>query len=91
VSKEKPHLQLELAGLLSYNLENRASDTLSQYIHTYIPLTLDPRSGSRGVSDIPLRRPRFTKMTNTADVIGGKPIAVESIITPIELAFPLTL
>jgi hypothetical protein len=49
-------------------------------IHTYIPLTLYPRTGSRGISDIPPRHPRFTKnllaMRNTADVIGGKPIVV---------------
>jgi hypothetical protein len=30
---------------------------------TYIPLTLYPRRGSRGISDIPLRHPRFTKMS----------------------------
>jgi hypothetical protein len=47
----------------------------SKLIHTkYIPLTLDPRRGSRGVSDILPRRPSFTKM-NTADVT-GKPIAI---------------
>jgi hypothetical protein len=33
------------------------------YIYTYIPLTLDTRRGSRGVSDIPPRCTRFTKMT----------------------------
>jgi hypothetical protein len=33
-------------------------------IHTYIPsLTLYPRRGSRGISDISPRRPRFTKIT----------------------------
>jgi hypothetical protein len=37
---------------------------------------LDPRMGSKGISDIPLS-PRYTK-GNTADVIGGKPIAVWS-------------
>jgi hypothetical protein len=31
--------------------------------HTYIPLTLDLRRGGRDVSDMPLRRPRFTKNT----------------------------
>jgi hypothetical protein len=44
-----------------------------------ISLTLCPRRGSRGISDIPPRRLRFTKiildMNNTADVTGGKPIA----------------
>jgi hypothetical protein len=29
---------------------------------TYIPLTLYPRRGSRGISDIPPRHPRFTKI-----------------------------
>jgi hypothetical protein len=38
------------------------------FVHTYVP-TLDPRRDSRGVSDIPQRRPRFTKMRNTADVV----------------------
>jgi hypothetical protein len=32
-------------------------------IHTYIPITLDPRRDSRGVSDIPPKRPRVPKMT----------------------------
>jgi hypothetical protein len=45
---------------------------------TYIPLTLYPRRDSRGISDIPPRHPRFTKiaMRNTVDVTGGKPLAV---------------
>jgi hypothetical protein len=30
---------------------------------TYIPLTLYPRRGRRGISDIPPRRLRFTKIT----------------------------
>jgi hypothetical protein len=49
-------------------------------IHTYMPLTLYPRRGSRGISDIPPRHPRFTNIRlatrNTADVTGRKPIAV---------------
>jgi hypothetical protein len=49
-------------------------------IHTYIPLTLYPRRGSRDISDILPRHPHFTKIDsairNTADVTGGKPIAV---------------
>jgi hypothetical protein len=53
---------------------------LNKYIHTYIPLTLYPRRGSRSIPDIPPRHARFTKkllaMRNTADVTGGKPIAV---------------
>jgi hypothetical protein len=50
-------------------------------IHTYIPLTLYPRRDTK-ISNIPSRRPRFTKylaMSYTADrvdVTGGKPIAV---------------
>jgi hypothetical protein len=31
--------------------------------HTYIPLTLYPRRGSRGISDIPPRHPRLTKFS----------------------------
>jgi hypothetical protein len=46
------------------------------YIHTYILLTLYPRRDSRGISDIAPRHPRFTKISELADVIGGKPIAV---------------
>jgi hypothetical protein len=38
----------------------KASNT---YIHTFIPLTLYPRRGSRGISDIAPRRPSFTKIT----------------------------
>jgi hypothetical protein len=58
----------------------------TKYIHTYtyIPLMLYPRRGSRGISNIPPRHPRFTKISliamwlggNTADVTGGKLIAV---------------
>jgi hypothetical protein len=52
--------------------------TKSTYI--YIRLTLCPRKDNRGISDIPPRHPRFTKnylaMKTTADVTGGKPIAV---------------
>jgi hypothetical protein len=44
--------------------------------HTSIPLRHDPRRGSRGISDIPSRRPRFTQindsaMRNTSDVTGS--------------------
>jgi hypothetical protein len=46
----------------------------------YIPLTLYRRRGSRGISDIPPRQPRFSQnylaMRNTVDVISGKPIVV---------------
>jgi hypothetical protein len=31
--------------------------------YIYIPLTLYPRRGSRGISDIPPRHPRFTKIS----------------------------
>jgi hypothetical protein len=33
------------------------------YIYTYIPLTLYSRRGSRGISNIPPRNPRFTKIS----------------------------
>jgi hypothetical protein len=33
------------------------------YLHTYIALTLYPLQGSRGISDIAPRGPRFTKIT----------------------------
>jgi hypothetical protein len=41
---------------------------IDTYIHTTHALS---QRGSRGISDIPTRRPRSTK---AADVIGGKPI-----------------
>jgi hypothetical protein len=46
-------------------LENCFNDqwNMSSNIHTYLPLTLYPRRGSRGISDIPLRHPRFTKIS----------------------------
>jgi hypothetical protein len=59
--------------------ENYDYSQRTTIVHTYIPLTLYPRRGSRGISDILPRHPRFTKfiaMRNTADVKGGKPIAV---------------
>jgi hypothetical protein len=31
--------------------------------YTYIPIMLYPRRGSRGISDIPTRHPRFTEIT----------------------------
>jgi hypothetical protein len=34
-----------------------------EHIHTYIPLTLYPRRGSRGISNIPPRYPHFTKIS----------------------------
>jgi hypothetical protein len=37
-------------------------ETSSDYKHTYIPLTLYPRRGSRSVADIPSKRARFTKI-----------------------------
>jgi hypothetical protein len=55
--------------------------TLHTYIHTYIPLTLYPRRGSIGFSDIaprPTFYQNYVAVRNTADVTGGKPIAVFS-------------
>jgi hypothetical protein len=45
-------------------------------VYIYIPHKLYPRRGSRGISDIPLRRPRFSKITYT--YVTGKPIVVWS-------------
>jgi hypothetical protein len=39
------------------------------YLHTYIPLTLYPRRGSRGISNISPRHPRFTNYTNNYNCI----------------------
>jgi hypothetical protein len=33
------------------------------YLLTYIPLKLYPQRGSLGISDIPPRQPRFTKIS----------------------------
>jgi hypothetical protein len=38
--------------LFFYFVPDTTRDTLLQYIHTFTPLTLYPRRGSRGVSDI---------------------------------------
>jgi hypothetical protein len=47
------------------------ADIIMMILYTYIPLTLYPRRGSRGILDIPPRRSRFTiAMRNTADVTG---------------------
>jgi hypothetical protein len=35
---------------------------ITSYLHAYIPVKIDPLRGSKGISDIPPRRPRFTKM-----------------------------
>jgi hypothetical protein len=52
------------------------NDVTQSYI--YIALELYPRWGYRGISDIPPRRPRFTKMLSyetTANVTSGKAIS----------------
>jgi hypothetical protein len=52
------------------------------YIHLYIPLTLYPRKGQqrhlRYSSEMPTFYHNYSAMSNTADVTGGKPIAVWS-------------
>jgi hypothetical protein len=61
-------------------------------LYTYIPLTLEALRGSGGISDIPLRRSRVTKMTelrNTADVTGGKFISSVSVINPLVAFFDI--
>jgi hypothetical protein len=37
-------------------------NNITTFTGTYIPLTLYPRRDSRSISDIPPRRPRFTKI-----------------------------
>jgi hypothetical protein len=117
-------IHLIVRPCLYYTLEDKAWVICTHFVHSYIPLTLYHRRSSRGISDIPSRRPRFTKITyllsilqtglippllpthrvscvariyserkkkeiyhqltmnsealNTADLIGGKPIAVWS-------------
>jgi hypothetical protein len=44
-------------------------------MHTYLHATFYPRKDSRGITDIPPRHRRFTKMSamrNASDVTGGK-------------------
>jgi hypothetical protein len=71
-------------GILWIPISTTEAIDAEQTIHifhtfTYIPLMLYPRRDSRGISDISPKRPHFTKilaMSNTADVTGGKHIAV---------------
>jgi hypothetical protein len=61
------------------NEEEQKSGGAREIDKRNIPLTVGPLKGSRWILDILPRRPRFTKglaMKNTADVTGGKPIAV---------------
>jgi hypothetical protein len=45
----------------------------------YIPLTLNPRRGNRGIScETPKFYQNYLSMRNTADVTGGESIAVRS-------------
>jgi hypothetical protein len=46
-------------------------------MHTYIPLTLSPRRGSGGISDI-LRVQNYLAMRNTTDETGRKPSLIAS-------------
>jgi hypothetical protein len=50
---------------LSRTLQNNLFHILQWWIiiHTYIPLTLYPRRDNRGISNIPLRHPHFTKIS----------------------------
>jgi hypothetical protein len=45
------------------SLTMRALDKVPVFLLKYIPLTLYPRRGSRGISDILSRHPRFTKIS----------------------------
>jgi hypothetical protein len=57
---EGPAVMKRSALLLS---EFKVTINLQAYIHKYIPLTLYPRRGRRGISNIPPRHPRLTKMS----------------------------
>jgi hypothetical protein len=77
------YLKEELDGLAVSALgmqQSRKLSNLSKGQDTYIPLTLNLRRGSRDISGIPLRHPNDYQndlvMRNTADVTGGKLIAV---------------
>jgi hypothetical protein len=60
--KKKLDAGTHIGDLITVNLTQVEVVTKHTYI-TYIPLTLDPRRGSKGVSDNPPRRPRFTNIT----------------------------
>jgi hypothetical protein len=53
-------LFLEISG---YYREEISRKIPHDAVHTYIPLTLYPQRGSRGISDIPPRYPHFTKIS----------------------------
>jgi hypothetical protein len=76
IHKTHSHFSLVL-NLINTKLTIRRSMRIEFGIY-YIPLTLYPRKGSRGISDIP--KPTFYQnylaMRNTADVPDRKPIAV---------------
>jgi hypothetical protein len=55
---------------------NRNWSGFNTDIHSYIPLTLYPLRGSRGIADIHPRHPRFTKISYEEHRRRGKPIAV---------------
>jgi hypothetical protein len=61
------NINMEAIKIVENLLENLRIHVLTIFLHsslfvnTYIPLTLYPLS--RGISDIPLRCPRFTKIT----------------------------
>jgi hypothetical protein len=58
-------------------MKNNGNNECDTYRPTYIPITLYPRRGSRGISDIPPRRlTNYLAMRNTTDVTGDKHIAV---------------
>jgi hypothetical protein len=63
---------------------------LLYYIIMYIPLTLYSRRSRRGISDISTKTPIFYQnylaMRNTADMTGGKPIAVLTTTTDNRIA-----
>jgi hypothetical protein len=44
-------------------IKNLSKTVKCKYTHTYIPLTLYPQRGSRGISDISPRHPLFTKIS----------------------------
>jgi hypothetical protein len=72
-------ITLDFRLFASSYASHHGSNLYNYYIHKYIPLTLYPRTGSRDISDIPLRHPFYQNllaMKNTADVTGGNPIAV---------------
>jgi hypothetical protein len=60
---EKAHTQIFRQVNAAFQAGTKECQYHNLQLHTYISLTLYPRRGSRGISDIAPRCPRFTNIT----------------------------